>query len=49
MSAYYAVKVGRSGPCVYRTWDEARAQVEGFAGAVHKKFKVRRKWRSRGA
>ncbi|GAA5820486.1 hypothetical protein JCM10212_003814 [Sporobolomyces blumeae] len=34
---YYAVKVGRK-PGVYRTWDECRAQVDGFNGCKHKKF-----------
>ena len=39
MSAYYAVRVGRV-TGVYRTWDEASKQVQGFTGAVHKKFKT---------
>ena len=34
---YYAVRVGRK-PGVYRTWDEARAQVSGFKNAAFKSF-----------
>ncbi|GAA6016648.1 hypothetical protein JCM11491_006031 [Sporobolomyces phaffii] len=34
---FYAVKVGRV-PGVYKTWDECRAQVDGFQGGRHKKF-----------
>ncbi|GJN88506.1 hypothetical protein Rhopal_001472-T1 [Rhodotorula paludigena] len=34
---YYAVRVGRK-PGVYATWDECKAQVDGFQGARHKKF-----------
>lgn len=34
---YYAVKVGLT-PGVYLTWDECKAQVDGFPGAVHKSF-----------
>lgn len=33
----YAVKKGRT-PGIYRTWDEAKAQVEGFSGAEYKSF-----------
>ena len=35
--AYYAVRVGRK-PGVYRDWQECGLQVDGFKGAVHKKF-----------
>lgn len=34
---FYAVKNGRV-PGVYPTWDEAKAQVDGFSGAVYKGF-----------
>lgn len=33
----YAVKKGRK-PGIYRTWDEAKAQVDGFSGAEYKAF-----------
>jgi ribonuclease HI len=32
-----SVKVGRK-PGVYKTWDECKAQVDGFQGCKHKKF-----------
>ena len=35
---FYAVKNGRV-PGVYRTWDEAKKQVDGFSGAEYKSFK----------
>lgn len=34
---YYAVRVGLN-PGIYDTWEDARAQVEGFAGAEHRAF-----------
>lgn len=34
---YYAVKKGRV-PGIYRTWDEAKEQVDGFSGAEYKSF-----------
>lgn len=34
---YYAVTVGRT-PGLYTTWDDAKAQVEGFSGAKYKGF-----------
>jgi len=37
--AFYAVKEGRQ-PGVYNTWDECFEQVNGYSGAVYKKFKV---------
>jgi ribonuclease HI len=36
---FYVVWKGRR-PGVYETWDEARAQVEGFPGALYRKFKT---------
>ena len=33
----YAVKKGRK-PGIYRTWDEAKTQVDGFSGAEYKAF-----------
>jgi len=36
-SKYYVVWKGRK-PGVYASWDEARAQVDGFAGARYKSF-----------
>ncbi len=35
---FFAVKKGRK-PGIYRTWDEAKAQVDGFSGAEYKSFK----------
>jgi ribonuclease HI len=40
MAWWYAVKIGKC-PGVYKTWDEAKLQVNGFQGAVHKKFEKR--------
>lgn len=37
---YYAVKRGRR-PGVYATWAEAKAQIDGFAGPVFRKFETR--------
>ncbi|KAK6040452.1 hypothetical protein COOONC_22043 [Cooperia oncophora] len=37
VEGYYAVANGRRNG-VYRTWDECRAQVEGFAHARFQKF-----------
>lgn len=37
MKKYYAVKLGRK-PGVYLSWDECRAQTNGFSGAVYKSF-----------
>ncbi len=34
---FYAVRAGRT-PGIYLTWDEAKAQVHGFAGAAYKGF-----------
>lgn len=34
---FYAVAVGRH-PGVYSRWDQARLQVNGFSGNIHKKF-----------
>lgn len=34
---FYAVRKGRT-PGVYTSWDDAKAQVSGFAGAEHQKF-----------
>ncbi len=36
---FYVVWRGRK-PGVYSTWDEAKAQVEGFPGALYRKFKT---------
>lgn len=35
--SYYAVRVGRKRG-IYKSWEEARAQVHAFAGAKHKRF-----------
>jgi ribonuclease HI len=35
--AYYAVRKGRT-PGVYKTWDQAKAQIQGFRGPEFKKF-----------
>ena len=34
---FYAVKKGRT-PGIYRTWDAAKEQVDGFSGAEYKSF-----------
>lgn len=34
---YYAVKNGRN-PGVYEQWEECKAQVDGFSGAIYKSF-----------
>lgn len=34
---YYGVKAGKT-PGVYLTWEECKAQVEGFSGATYKSF-----------
>jgi ribonuclease HI len=39
MSKYYAVKSGVI-PGIYRDWDVAKLQVNGYNGAVHKSFKT---------
>lgn len=36
---YYVVRNGRKNG-IYRTWDECRAQVDGFKGASYKSFKT---------
>jgi len=36
--AFYAVKKGRK-PGVYNSWDECSEQINGFSGAIYKKFK----------
>lgn len=38
--SYYAVRKGKT-PGVYETWNEAKLHIEGFKGAIHKKFKTR--------
>ena len=35
---YYAVQKGRE-PGIYNNWDDCKAQVDGFVGAVYKSFK----------
>lgn len=37
--AFYAVKKGRQ-PGVYNSWEECKAQVDSFPGALYKKFNV---------
>lgn len=34
---YYAVRIGKT-PGIYYTWDDCKAQVEGYKGAVYKGF-----------
>ena len=34
---YYAVKVGKT-PGIYKTWEECKAQVIGYKGAIYKGF-----------
>lgn len=38
---YYAVAQGHT-PGIYATWDEAKAQITGYNGSKHKKFKTRK-------
>ncbi len=38
-SKYYAVKAGKI-PGIYRTWDECKAQVHGYSGAIYKSFSI---------
>ena len=35
---YYAVRVGRDGPAIYRTWDECSSVVSGHPGAQFRGF-----------
>ena len=37
---YYAVAKGKV-PGIYNSWDECKAMVDGFSGAVYKSFKTR--------
>ena len=37
---FYAVKQGRK-TGIFTSWDEAKAQVDGYSGAVYKSFKLR--------
>lgn len=37
---YYAVKVGRN-PGIYNNWDDCKKEVNGFSGAIYKKFNNR--------
>ena len=36
---YYAVRIGRE-PGIYLTWDDCKAQVDKFPGAIYKSFKT---------
>ena len=40
MAFYYAVQRGKK-PGVYSNWNDCKAQVTGFSGAVYKKFSTR--------
>ncbi len=40
MAFYYAVQKGKK-PGVYNSWNECKAQVTGFSGAVYKKFSTK--------
>ena len=37
---YYAVRNGRT-PGIYDTWEECKANVDGYSGAVYKSFRTR--------
>ena len=39
MSKYYAVREGHK-PGIYRTWDDAKAQIFKYSGATYKSFKT---------
>jgi len=34
---YYAVRIGKT-PGIYKTWEECKAQVIGYKGAIYKGF-----------
>ena len=36
---FYAVRVGRT-PGIYNSWDDCKAQIDGFSGATYKSFKT---------
>ena len=36
---YYAVKKGKT-PGIYLTWDDCKAQTEGYSGAIYKSFQT---------
>jgi ribonuclease HI len=36
---FYAVRIGRE-PGIYRTWEDCKAQVDGYSGAVFQSFKL---------
>lgn len=38
-SKFYAVRVGRT-PGIYNSWDDCKAQIDGFSGATYKSFKT---------
>ena len=38
-SKFYAVRVGRT-PGIYNSWDDCKAQIDGFSGAAYKSFKT---------
>ena len=38
-SKFYAVRVGRA-PGIYNSWDDCKAQIDGFSGATYKSFKT---------
>ena len=38
---FYAVKTGKN-PGIYKTWNECKAQVEGFSGALYKGFSTQK-------
>ncbi|KAH9813340.1 PIF1-like helicase-domain-containing protein [Melampsora americana] len=42
---FYAVRVGRNGPNVYKTWKETEEQVRGYQNARHKSFPTERQAR----
>lgn len=38
MAKFYAVQIGKV-PGIYNTWDECKAQIDGFPGAKYKSYK----------
>jgi viroplasmin and RNaseH domain-containing protein len=40
-SKYYAVKKGKV-PGIYFNWNDCKAMVDGYQGAVYKSFKTKR-------
>lgn len=40
--SFYAVKIGKDGPMIYRDWTSCQKAVSGFSGAIFKKFSTKK-------